>query len=116
MLVKYNEWELYEGLSEGSGRSEKLWLKNIETNEIGLFKFTKTDKTTEHISEKLSSELANLLDLRCARVEIGEYDSKIGSMSYLINDKSEILIEGIYLINKKYPSYNPECMYDNSNK
>jgi hypothetical protein len=34
-------------------------------------------------------------------------------MSYLINKTDEILIEGIYLINKIYPNYNPNTMYDN---
>lgn len=116
MLVEYSHWQVYEGASEGSGRSDKVWLINPDTKEIGLFKFTKTDKTTEHISEKLASELAGLIGLECARIEIGRYDSRIGSMSYLINNKSEILIEGIYLINKQYPNYDPASMYDNVNE
>lgn len=116
MLEEYSHWQIYEGASEGSGRSDKVWLTNPDTKEIGLFKFTKTDKTTEHISEKLASELAELIGLECARIEIGKYDSRIGSMSYLINNKSEILIEGIYLISKKYPNYDPASMYDNVNQ
>ena len=116
MLVEYSHWDIYEAASEGSGRSDKVWLINPNTKEIGLFKFTKTDKTTEHISEKLAYELAGLIGLECARIEIGKYDSRIGSMSYLINSKSEILIEGIYLINKQYPNYDPDSMYDNSNE
>ena len=110
MVVNYSHWHIYEGASEGSGRSDKEWLINQDNKEIGLFKFTKTDKTTEHISEKLSAELAKLIGLDCARIEIGKYDSRIGSMSYLINNETEILIEGIYLINKKYPNYNPASM------
>ena len=37
-------------------------------------------------------------------------------MSYLINKPDEILIEGIYLINKVYPNYNPNTMYDDFKK
>lgn len=113
MLINYNSWNLYEGFVEGSGRSEKLWLINEETKEIGLFKFTKSEKTYEHTSEKLASELARLLGLKCAKIELGTYKSRIGSMSYLINKIDEILIEGIYLISRNYPSYNPNTMYDN---
>jgi len=72
--------------------------KRKRTKEIGLFKYTKSDKTTEHVSEKLASNLAGLLGLKCAKIEIGKYKLRIGSMSYLINTKTEILIEGIYLI------------------
>lgn len=112
MVIDYSQWDIYEGASEGSGRSEKEWLINKDTNEIGLFKFPKTDKTTEHISEKLASELAKKIGLECAKIEIGKYNSRIGSMSYLINTEKEILIEGISLINSKYPTYNPRTMYD----
>lgn len=112
MVIDYSQWDIYEGASEGSGRSEKEWLINKDTNEIGLFKFPKTDKTTEHISEKLASELAKTIGLECAKIEIGKYNSRIGSMSYLINTEKEILIEGISLINSKYPTYNPGTMYD----
>lgn len=116
MIIDYSSWSIYEGASEGSGRSEKVWLINEQTKEVGLFKFTKSKKTTEHISEKLASDLARLLGLQCARIEIGKYRDRIGSMSYLINSNREILIEGIYLINRLYPSYNPYTMYDDDNK
>ena len=61
MVVDYSHWDIYDGASEGSGRSEKVWLTNRQTKEIGLFKFTKSDKTNEHVSEKLASDLARLL-------------------------------------------------------
>jgi len=98
MIIDYSSWDIYDGASEGSGRSEKVWLINKQTKEVGLFKFTKSSETTEHISEKLASDLARLIGLDCAKIEIGVYDSQIGSMSYLINSDKEILIEGIYLI------------------
>lgn len=116
MLTDYSHWQVYGGASEGSGRSDKEWLINKDTKEIGLFKFPKTDKTTEHISEKVASEIANIIGLKCAKIDIGTYNSSIGSMSYLINKEEEILIEGISLISSKYPNYNPENMYDDWKK
>lgn len=115
-VIDYSSWSVYEGASEGSGRSAKVWLINEQTKEIGLFKFTKSEKTTEHISEKLASDLARLLGLECAKIEIGIYESRIGSMSYLINNDREILVEGIYLVNKHYPNYDPYTLYDVVNK
>ncbi|MGG7153583.1 HipA domain-containing protein, partial [Clostridium neonatale] len=115
-IVDYTNWQEYEGASEGSGRSDKVWLINKITNEIGLFKFTKSHETTEHISEKLASDISKLLGIKCAKVEIGIYIKEIGSMSYLINKQDEILIEGIYLINELYPSYDSYTMYDSVNE
>ena len=33
----YSDWNIYDGASEGSGRSEKIWLISDDGN-IGLFK------------------------------------------------------------------------------
>ncbi len=112
MFKDFSTWKIYEGAHEGSGRSEKIWLTEPFTDQIGLFKFKKDLGTKDHVSEKLSSDLAALLEIPCARVEIGVYKSREGSMSYLINKANEELIEGISLINKHYPNYSAEVMYD----
>ena len=49
----------YEGAAEGSGRSEKLWLTNPDTGQIGLFKFKKGTSTTDHVSKCIAYDLAN---------------------------------------------------------
>lgn len=112
MIKDFSSWVEYEGASEGSGRSEKIWLVNPKNGDIALFKFTKSKYTTEHLSEKIASEIARLINIECAKVDIGIYDSRIGSLSYRINKEKENLIEGIGLINKYYPSYNPNSLYD----
>lgn len=112
-MKNFDDWEEFEGASEGSGRSEKVWLISKDGN-IGLFKYTKSSETKEHISERLASDIANLIHLECAEIELGTYQSREGCMSHLINNQiDEILIEGIYLINREYPYYNPETLYDN---
>lgn len=112
MIKDFNFWIEYEGASEGSGRSEKIWLVNPDDGKIGLFKFPKSEYTTEHISEKIASEIANRIHLQCMKVDIGIYDSRIGCLSYRINQENQNLIEGIQLINKYYPSYDEETLYD----
>lgn len=37
-MKDFSYWKEYEGTSEGSGRSEKIWLQNPDTGQIGLFK------------------------------------------------------------------------------
>lgn len=112
MIKDFSSWEEYEGASEGSGRSEKIWLVNTVNDEIGLFKFRKSQYTTEHLSEKMAMELAELVDIECMKVDIGICNDRVGSLSYRINEKNENLIEGVQLINKYYPDYNPEILYD----
>lgn len=114
MFKDYSNWEIYDGAYAGSGRSEKIWLKHPTTNQIGLFKYKKDIETKDHVSEKIASDLGTLLELPCAQVEIGIYKKQEGSMSYLINKDNEDLIEGIWLINKYYPNYSAEEMYDAS--
>ena len=115
-VINFDSWKVYDGASEGSGRSEKVWLIS-DSGEIGLFKFPKIDpqdqkETTEHISEHLAHQLGNILKVPTARVDIGIRDGRIGSMSYLVPQKNEALVEGIDFMSGEYPSYNAETMQD----
>ena len=112
MIIDFSEWVEYDEAHEGSGRSEKIWLKNPADLKVGLFKFKKDIATKDHVSEKIASDLGMILGIPCAQVDIGVYKGNEGSMSYLINQGDEELIEGISLINKIYPNYSAETMYD----
>lgn len=61
-------------------------------------------------------QLAELLNIECMKVDVGSFDDRIGSLSYRINKKGENLIEGIQLINKYYPNYDPLTLYDEVNE
>jgi hypothetical protein len=75
-IICFDNWDTYSGLSEGSGRSVKKWLINRESKKIGLFKFNKSNDTTEHVSENLASDLANILKIPCVQTDLGIYNSK----------------------------------------
>ncbi len=111
-MKHFDNWEKYEDASEGSGRSKKIWLINPENSKIGLFKYPKEKDTKECISEKLASQIAKLIGVDCAEIEIGQYQSIVGCMSYNIRTQDIQLIEGIGLINKILPSYDPEKLFD----
>lgn len=115
-IINFDSWNVYDGASEGSGRSEKIWLIS-DTGEIGLFKYPKIDpqdqkETTEHISEHLAHQLGNILKVPTAKVDIGTRDGRIGSMSYLVRKNTEALAEGIHFISGVFPGYNAETMQD----
>lgn len=115
-LVDFSSWKTYEGFAEGSGRSEKQWLQSTD-GRIGLFKWPKTDPITkrstyEHISEHLAHQIANIINISTAEVDIGEYDNRIGSMSYLLNGKNEELREGAWFILGRHPGYDPNRLLD----
>lgn len=113
----FDDWLVFEGAAEGSGRSEKVWLENNEGN-IGLFKFPKTDyysvPTYEHISEHLAAQIGRILGVPTASVDIGYRSGRIGSMSYLINRPDEMIIQGADFILAKHPEYDLNTLQDKS--
>lgn len=114
-MKDFSFWEEYEGTSEGSGRSEKIWLQNPNTGQIGLFKFKKDIGTTDHVSECIAYKIAQLLEIPCAKFELGIYRGREGSMSYnIIENPEQILVEGIYFITLIYPGYNSEKFIDSN--
>lgn len=116
-MKDFSFWMEYEGASEGSGRSEKLWLINPDTRQTGLFKFRKDTETTDHVSECIACNLAELLGIPCAKFEIGTYKEREGSISYNVIEHNEMsLIEGIYCISLFYQNYDSEHLIDTVTK
>lgn len=112
-MKDFSNWNIYEGSSEGSGRSEKVWLEEPETGIIGLFKFKKDKYTTDHVSECIAYDIAKLIHIPCAKFELGVYNGREGSFSYNITqNKGQILIEGINFISAEYPQYDAEQFMD----
>ena len=109
MIIDFNSWEETDEFSDGSGASEKVWLVNSNNNQIGLFKYPKDVNTTEHVSEKIASVIAKTIDVPCAKVDIGTYNQRLGSMSYLINNNRQGILEGIHLLGL---SYDRKQLYD----
>ena len=116
-MKDFSFWEEYEGTPEGSGRSEKIWLMNPDTGQTGLFKFKKDISTTDHVSECIAYDLANIIGIPCAKFEAGLYKAREGSMSYnIVDNKEETLIEGIYCISLQYEHFDTETLMDSKTK
>ena len=116
-MKNFSFWQEYEGTLEGSGRSEKVWLINPDTGQTGLFKFKKDVSTTDHVSECMAYDLANLIGIPCAKFEVGLYNGREGSMSYnIVDNKEETLIEGVYCISLQYNRFDTETLMDSETK
>ena len=115
-IVDCSFWEIYDGIAEGSGRSEKEWLVSNE-GRIGLFKYPKIDPITqsntyEHVSEHLAHKIANAIAVPTAEVDLGIRNKRIGSVSYLLVNKNEMLVEGLQFILGEHPNYDSEELID----
>ena len=80
-VKNFDNWiEDTESGKFGSGASEKVWLINPKTKEKGIFKFPKVrtngEITGEYWAEKLATEIGKLIDVECAKVDIGTYKRK----------------------------------------
>lgn len=112
-MKDFSHWKEYEGASEGSGRSEKQWLINPDTAQTGLFKYKKDVGTTDHVSECIASDLANLIGIPCAKFEIGMFHGREGSISYnIVEHDGMMLIEGIYCISILHNDFDVERLID----
>jgi hypothetical protein len=47
-LINFDTWDIYEGSSEGSGRSEKIWLASPQTGLVGVFKYDELSSQVRH--------------------------------------------------------------------
>ncbi len=116
MLINFDNWEVDEDSPFGSGASEKKWLINPITKQKGIFKFPKGvdigKPTGEYWAEKIASQLAEILDIECAKVDIGTFNGRVGSMSYMILNNDEELIEGIQYITNIYKEYDQDKFVD----
>ena len=119
-IKKFDNWIEDKGSRKfGSGASEKVWLINPKTDEKGIFKFPKIKDqkmkivTGEYWAEKLAAEIGKLINVECAKVEIGTYMGRIGSMSYnIISEKIIAFVEGVEFILAKYPYYDKDKLQD----
>ena len=115
-LVSFDEWIIDTDAPFGSGASKKHWLINNNNSLRGIFKYPKITHdgniTGEYWAECLAYDIAQTLGIACAKVDIGTYQGDKGSMSYMLLEKDEALVEGISFLNIKYPLYNPDEFFD----
>ena len=118
-ILNFDNWSVYDGYAEGSGRGKKTWLINKETGQIGLFKYPKVHSdgetlTTEYISEHLAYQIGKLINIETAVIDIGYYNNDLGCISYDIikNHNKYVLFDGASMLTQTFLSYDREGFID----
>lgn len=89
---------------EQMGTKAKFWYR-APNGEEWLFKFAR-DRTGEHWSEKIASEIGAALGVPCAHVELAYCDGLLGSVSRsFIDSDQESLVHGNELLQEVDGSY-----------
>lgn len=111
-VIDCTNWDVWnDGMSEGSGRSEKEWLVS-DAGKTCLFKYPKSVETTEHVSEHLACQIGKIVGINTAEVDLGIRNGRMGSISYQINNSHQDLVEGIWFISGRYPRFNANTLID----
>jgi hypothetical protein len=86
---------------EPMGSKEKVWcqLPTELGNGHWLFKQPRQqEENIEHLAEKIAYEVANLIQLPCARVELAELSGVRGSISLDVRSEGDVLVHGNEII------------------
>jgi hypothetical protein len=106
-----SEWEV--AVDEMAGQEEKQWLTQPATGVDWLFK-PPTDKLGfrqgEDWAEKVSSEIASLISVPCAEVQLAVRDGRPGSISRNLRPQGWEMQSGSLLLADAMPEYQPGTM------
>lgn len=93
---------------EPMGSKDKVWCQMPEAlgNGRWLFKQPRQqDENIEHLAEKIAHEMAALIQLPCARVELAEFAGVRGSISLDVRSAGDVLVHGNEIIAGRVQGY-----------
>ena len=83
------------------GSKDKVWCELPAKLGNGRWLFKRPRQQTEnieHLAEKIAQEIAALIQLPCARVELAEFDGVRGSISLDVRSAEDVLVHGNEII------------------
>ncbi len=104
------EWALDD---EDMGTKRKFWYEWPSPDEKWLFKYPRPD-TGEHWAEKIAAEIARLLDIPHARVELATCHGQRGSATKSFRHEKQKLIHGNQLLRVFVAGYDPGRSFHHS--
>ena len=97
---------------EPMGSKEKFWCEIPVESGFGghwLFKHPRDELgKAEHVSEKIACEIARLLKVECADVELAEFQEWRGTVARDFRKQDEVLVHGNEIIAGRVTDYDPE--------
>ena len=105
------EWVLDD---EDMGTKEKFWYRETGDGENDwLFKHPRSN-TGEHWAEKLAAEVARVLGIPHATVELAEFEGKPGSVSQSFVSDEQELVHGNQIMEWTVAEYDPSIRFGQS--
>ena len=92
---------------EDVGGKEKFWYRGPDDDVAWLFKYPRPN-SGEHWAEKIAAEIAELLGISCARVELAVFGGTRGSASESFLDHNEELLLGNQILSTHVDYYDPD--------
>ncbi len=93
---------------EDMGSKDKFWYRHPQKEEDWLFKYPRLNKgehTGEHWAEKIAAEVAALLEIQHARVELAVFEQKRGSVTKSFAQDGKELIHGNQMLARVFHNY-----------
>ena len=91
--------------TEEMGSKSKFWyLQQGDTESYWLFKCPRPGRG-EHWAEKIAAEVAGLLEIPCARVELAMFQGAQGSATESLTGHNRVLIHGNEVLSRALPDY-----------
>ena len=91
--------------TEGMGSKAKFWyLQPGDTESYWLFKYPRPGRG-EHWAEKIAAEVAGLLEIPCARVELAVFQGERGSATESLVGHNRVLIHGNEVLTRALSDY-----------
>ncbi len=97
---------------EPMGSKDKFWCELPPESKFGgrwLFKHPRDEPgKAEHLAEKIACEIASLLNVECADVELAEFQQLRGTVAKDFRKPEEVLVHGNEIIAGWVTDYDPE--------
>lgn len=100
---------------EDMGSKKKFWYRVPDglLGEYWLFKYPRA-KSGEHWAEKVAAEVADLLDIECAKVELAVFAEDQGSVTKAFTGLGQELVHGNQMLAAVVHGYDPKATYRHS--
>ena len=107
-------WDTWVRDPEDMGSKKKFWFQfPQDPDDYWLFKFPK-ENTGEHWAEKIAAEIAGLLDIECAQVELATFSNEQGSVCKAFTGDGRELVHGNQMLARFIRDYDPEATFRHS--
>ena len=104
------EWR---SVSEEMGSKEKFWYRKPDDETNWLFKHPRPN-TGEHWAEKIAAEVASVIEITHAQVELAQFQDERGSVTKSFVRGGGTLHHGNQLLEVAIDGYNPERKFQQS--